>query len=81
MTNNPLIAAQSPACVEMIGLPRDALVFPVGGIRPDTMAAYWAVGANGFGTGSNLYTPGADAERVRRVAAEFAAAFAALPMR
>src|SRR6202158_3351852 len=40
-------------------LPRDALVFPVGGIRPDNMAPYWDVGADGFGTGSNLYTPGA----------------------
>ena len=62
-------------------LPRDALVFPVGGIRPDNMAPYWAVGANGFGTGSNLYQPGAPASAVRKVAAEFAAAFAALGAR
>ena len=60
-------------------LPKDTLVFPVGGIRPDTMAAYWAVGANGFGTGSNLYQPGAPAATVRSVAAQYAAAFAALP--
>ena len=59
-------------------LPRDTLVFPVGGIRPDNMAPYWAVGANGFGTGSNLYQPGASAESVRAVAAQFAAACAAL---
>jgi 2-dehydro-3-deoxyphosphogalactonate aldolase len=62
-------------------LPRDALVFPVGGIRPDNMAAYWAVGANGFGTGSNLYQPGAPPSAVRMVAAEFAAAFAVLGAR
>ena len=62
-------------------LPKDALVFPVGGIRPDNMAPYWAVGANGFGTGSNLYQPGAAAATVQRVAAEYAAAFAALPAR
>ena len=62
-------------------LPKDALVFPVGGIRPDNMAPYWAVGANGFGTGSNLYQPGASASAVRKVAAEFAAAFAALGAR
>ncbi|HEV3239863.1 MAG TPA: 2-dehydro-3-deoxy-6-phosphogalactonate aldolase [Casimicrobiaceae bacterium] len=59
-------------------LPPDTLVFPVGGIRPDNMAPYWAVGANGFGTGSNLYQPGAAPERVRAVAAQYAAAFAAL---
>ena len=61
-------------------LPKDTLVFPVGGIRPDTMAPYWAVGANGFGTGSNLYQPGASATTVRSVAAQYAAAFAALPV-
>jgi 2-dehydro-3-deoxyphosphogalactonate aldolase len=59
-------------------LPRDTLVFPVGGIRPDNMAPHWAVGANGFGTGSNLYQPGASADKVREIAAEFAAACAAL---
>jgi len=62
-------------------LPKDALVFPVGGIRPDNMAPYWAVGANGFGTGSNLYKPGAAADAVRAVAAQYAAAFAALAVR
>ena len=62
-------------------LPRDTLVFPVGGIRADNMADYWAAGADGFGTGSNLYRPGADAESVRTVAAAFAAAFRALPPR
>jgi 2-dehydro-3-deoxyphosphogalactonate aldolase len=62
-------------------LPKDALVFPVGGIRPDNMAPYWAAGANGFGTGSNLYQPGAQPSAVRKVAGEFAAAFAALGAR
>lgn len=59
-------------------LPRDALVFPVGGIRPDNMAAFWAAGANGFGTGSNLYQPGASVEAVRASAAAYAAGFQAL---
>jgi 2-dehydro-3-deoxyphosphogalactonate aldolase len=59
-------------------LPKDTLVFPVGGIRPDNMAGYWAVGANGFGTGSNLYQPGAAPAAVRAVAAQYAAALAAL---
>ena len=62
-------------------LPKDTLVFPVGGIRPDTMAPYWAVGANGFGTGSNLYQPGTSAQTVRATAAQYAAAIAALPAR
>lgn len=62
-------------------LPREVLVFPVGGIRPDNMAPYWAAGADGFGTGSNLYMPGAPVEKVRAVAASYAAAFAALPRR
>lgn len=62
-------------------LPKSALVFPVGGIKPDNMAAYWVAGASGFGTGSNLYRPGASADDVRAVAASFAAAFRALPLR
>ena len=62
-------------------LPRDAPVFAVSGIRPDNMGPYWAAGADGFGTGSNLYRPGASADDVRRVAAAYAAAFRALPTR
>jgi 2-dehydro-3-deoxyphosphogalactonate aldolase len=62
-------------------LPRDALVFAVGGMKPDTLAPYWAAGADGFGTGSNLYAPGADPAHVRRAAAAYAAAFRALPPR
>ncbi|MEP7181280.1 MAG: 2-dehydro-3-deoxy-6-phosphogalactonate aldolase [Betaproteobacteria bacterium] len=59
-------------------LPKDALLFPVGGIRPATMAGYWAAGASGFGTGSHLYRPGASAETVRTAAAAYATAFHAL---
>jgi 2-dehydro-3-deoxyphosphogalactonate aldolase len=62
-------------------LPRDALVFAVGGIRPDNMAPYWSAGASGFGTGSNLYAPGAKPETVRAAAAAYAAGFRALPVR
>ena len=62
-------------------LPAEALVFAVGGIKPETMAPYWAAGANGFGTGSNLYRPGVPANEVRAVAAAYAAAFRALPRR
>jgi len=62
-------------------LPRETLVFAVGGIRPDNMTPYWLAGANGFGTGSNLYAPRADAAAVRGHAAAYAAGFRALPAR
>ncbi len=62
-------------------LPREALVFAVGGMRPDNMGPYWSAGASGFGTGSNLYAPGAQAENVRAAAAAYAAGFRALPVR
>jgi 2-dehydro-3-deoxyphosphogalactonate aldolase len=62
-------------------LPREALVFAVGGIRPDNMGPYWTAGASGFGTGSNLYAPGARVEDVRAAAAAYAAGFRALPVR
>jgi 2-dehydro-3-deoxyphosphogalactonate aldolase len=58
-------------------LPKDTLVFPVGGIKPESMAAYWAAGADGFGTGSNLYHSGAGADEVRAVAAAYARALPA----
>ena len=62
-------------------LPQDTLVFAVGGMRPDNLEAYWVAGASGFGTGSNLYKPGAPAGTVREVAAAFAAAVRRLPRR
>jgi 2-dehydro-3-deoxyphosphogalactonate aldolase len=62
-------------------LPKEALVFPVGGIRPEGMAAYWAAGASGFGTGSNLYAPGSAVQDVDRSASAYATAFRALPSR
>jgi 2-dehydro-3-deoxyphosphogalactonate aldolase len=62
-------------------LPRDTIVLAVGGMKPDTLAPYWAAGADGFGTGSNLYAPGVDAGNVRRAAAAYATAFRALPPR
>jgi 2-dehydro-3-deoxyphosphogalactonate aldolase len=62
-------------------LPKETLVFPVGGIRPEGMAAYWAAGASGFGTGSNLYAPGSAAADVGKTASAYAVAFRALPAR
>jgi 2-dehydro-3-deoxyphosphogalactonate aldolase len=39
-------------------LPRDAIVQPVGGVKPETIAAWWTAGARGFGVGGDLYKPG-----------------------
>jgi len=39
-------------------IPKDTLILPVGGVSPDTMAAYFRAGASGFGLGSALYRPG-----------------------
>lgn len=62
-------------------LPVSTRVFPVGGIRPDNMRPWWSEGAAGFGTGSNLYKPGAAVADVRAAASAYAAAFHALPKR
>ena len=62
-------------------LPPATRIFAVGGIRPDNMGPWWAEGATGFGTGSNLYRPGSDAASVAAAAAAYASAFRALPAR
>ena len=62
-------------------LPPATLVFAVGGMRPDNLRPYWDAGASGFGTGSNLYKPGAAPAAVREAAAAYAAAVRALPAR
>lgn len=62
-------------------LPAGTLVFVVGGMKPDNLAPYWAAGASGFGTGSNLYQPGVAAGVVREMAKAYAAAVRALPAR
>ncbi len=56
-------------------LPRTLPVLPVGGIKPDGMQPWIDAGANGFGLGSALYTPGLDAAQVGARAAAFIAAF------
>jgi 2-dehydro-3-deoxyphosphogalactonate aldolase len=59
-------------------LPKDAIVIPVGGIKPDTMKSYVEAGANGFGLGSALFTPTMGVEEIRRNAGAFAQAWRAL---
>jgi 2-dehydro-3-deoxyphosphogalactonate aldolase len=56
-------------------LPRELPVLPVGGITPESMAPYVAAGADGFGLGSALYTPGRAADDVGRRARAFAQAW------
>jgi 2-dehydro-3-deoxyphosphogalactonate aldolase len=56
-------------------LPRDVLLLPVGGIRPDSMKSYLDAGANGFGLGSALFAPGMSMDEIRRNAQAFAEAW------
>lgn len=62
-------------------LPKRTLVFAVGGMRPDNLLPYWEAGADGFGTGSNLYKPGAKAAAVHDAALAYARGVGALPRR
>jgi 2-dehydro-3-deoxyphosphogalactonate aldolase len=66
----------TPAVVKALRavLPVHTLLLPVGGITPENMQSYFAAGADGFGIGSALYKPGADAAAVSRNAIEFIAA-------
>jgi 2-dehydro-3-deoxyphosphogalactonate aldolase len=57
-------------------LPADALLLPVGGISLLNMGSYLAAGANGFGIGSSLYSPGVHPEQLLERARDFAAAVA-----
>lgn len=59
-------------------IPKEVPILPVGGIGPDSMAAYVAAGASGFGLGSALYRPGDAPERVGMRAAAFVAAWRAI---
>lgn len=56
-------------------LPAGAPVLAVGGIDPDTLAGWRAVGAAGFGIGSSLYRPGDGAGTVGERARRFARAW------
>ncbi len=43
--------------------PAEVPLMPVGGVKPETMLAYWQAGARGFGLGSALYQPGMTGRR------------------
>lgn len=59
-------------------LPKETVVLPVGGIKPDNMKPYLDAGANGFGLGSALFTPSMSVEEIGRNAGAFATAWQVL---
>ena len=59
-------------------LPKDTIVLPVGGIKPESMRPYREAGADGFGLGSALFTPAMAADEVGGRARAFADAWRAL---
>lgn len=50
-------------------MPAGTLLLPVGGVNAGNMAAYAAAGADGFGLGTALYSPGVSAAEVGKRAA------------
>ena len=58
-------------------LPPNTPLFPVGGIKPDNMAAYRQAGATGFGIGSALFKPGMSVAQIEQQAVRFQQAWAA----
>ncbi|MEZ5852184.1 MAG: 2-dehydro-3-deoxy-6-phosphogalactonate aldolase [Hyphomicrobiaceae bacterium] len=68
----------TPAVVKAMRavLPRDALLVPVGGVSAANIPAYRAAGANAFGIGSALYSPGKPASAVAAAAAALVATVA-----
>jgi 2-dehydro-3-deoxyphosphogalactonate aldolase len=68
--------AASPAVLKamLAVLPKGTPVLPVGGMGPETIPAWRAAGAAGFGIGSSLYRPGDAAEVVGQRAAALRAA-------
>jgi 2-dehydro-3-deoxyphosphogalactonate aldolase len=56
-------------------LPPGSLLYPVGGIDADNLAAYRRAGADGFGIGSSLYRPGASPEAVAAASRRLVEAF------
>jgi 2-dehydro-3-deoxyphosphogalactonate aldolase len=55
-------------------LPKEVPILPVGGITPESMAAWTAARADGFGLGGGLYAPGRSAADVGERARAYVAA-------
>jgi 2-dehydro-3-deoxyphosphogalactonate aldolase len=73
-----LIGPKGLAAIRAV-LPAGTRVFAVGGAGPENFAAWRAAGADGFGLGTALYTPGLSAAEVGARAAEAVSAWKALP--
>lgn len=69
----------APSVVKAIRavLPKETLLIPVGGISQSNIPAYRAAGANAFGIGSTLYSPGRNATDVGRIARDLLSVAAA----
>ena len=72
--------AGSPAVIKAMRavLPRGVPVLAVGGMTPDVLAAWSAAGADGFGLGSALFSPGMTPEESGAMAQRFVAAVRSL---
>jgi 2-dehydro-3-deoxyphosphogalactonate aldolase len=70
----------SPAAVKAMKavLPKGTKLLVVGGVSPQTIPPYLAVGVDGFGVGSDLYAVGRDAAEVGERAAALATAIRAM---
>jgi 2-dehydro-3-deoxyphosphogalactonate aldolase len=62
-------------------VPREVMMYPVGGIRPESMAPYIDAGATGFGLGSALFRPGMAIDEIEANAKAFATAYAEIDRR
>ena len=71
--------AASPAVIraQRAVLPKETRLIVVGGVGHDSMAPWFAAGANGFGLGSGIYSPGQSPEETLAKARAFGAALAA----
>jgi 2-dehydro-3-deoxyphosphogalactonate aldolase len=56
-------------------LPKETLVYAVGGAGPANFATWLAAGVNGFGIGTALYEPGRTVAQLRGVAREIVQAY------
>ncbi|MBL8709729.1 MAG: 2-dehydro-3-deoxy-6-phosphogalactonate aldolase [Rhodospirillaceae bacterium] len=56
-------------------MPTGTLLLPVGGVKPDNIAAYLKAGADGFGIGTSVYRPGMGPGDIAAAASELAARY------
>ena len=56
-------------------LPKDTLVYAVGGAGPANFASWLAAGVNGFGIGTALYEPGHTVAQLRQAARDIVGAY------